>query len=75
MAFEKEIALILQSRLAETDMLNVVEALGYLPHQYQQAFDIALEMENRNLVKILYSNFNTGKVVVEFTLLGKSDAH
>jgi hypothetical protein len=71
MKFEKEIATILKSRKYDTDMLNVIEALGYGPDQYQQAFDIALEMDNLSLVKLLYSNFNAGKVIVEFTLLGK----
>lgn len=67
--FEKEIATVLQSRRADTDMLNVMEALGYGADKFQEAFDIALEMDNRGVVKLLYSNFNTGKVVVEFTLL------
>jgi hypothetical protein len=71
MKFEKEITTILQSRRVETDMLNVIEALDYGPDQFQQAFDIALEMDNRNLVKLLYSNFDARKVVVEFTLLAK----
>lgn len=71
MKFEKEIATILQARRMDTDMLNVVEALGYGMDQFQQAFDIALEMDNRNLVKLLYSNFNAGKIIVEFTLLAK----
>jgi hypothetical protein len=71
MPFEKEIATVLQSRKPDSDMLNVVEVLGYGSDRFQQAFDIVLEMENRNLVKLLYSNFNVGKVVVEFTLLGK----
>jgi hypothetical protein len=71
MKFEKEIATILQSRRPDTDMLNVVEVLGYGQDQFQQAFDIALEMDNRDLVKLLYSNFNAGKVIVEFTLLAK----
>ena len=72
MKFEKEINIILRSRKPDTDMLNVVEVLNYNQDQFQQAFDIALEMDNRNLVKLLYSNFNVGKVVVEFTLIGKS---
>jgi hypothetical protein len=67
--FEKEIATVLQARRPDTDMLNIVEALGYGPDNFQQAFDVALEMDNRNLVKLLYSNFNVGKVIVEFTLL------
>jgi hypothetical protein len=72
MPFEKEITTVLQSRKPDTDMVNVLEALGYGTDRFQQAFDVALEMENRNLVKLLYSNFNVGKVVVEFTLLGKT---
>ncbi|MBT1701614.1 hypothetical protein KK083_32290 [Fulvivirgaceae bacterium PWU4] len=72
MKFEKEISIILKSRRPDTDMLNVIEVLGYNADQFQQAFDIALEMDNRSLVKLLYSNFNAGKVIVEFTLLGKT---
>jgi hypothetical protein len=71
MKFEKEIAAVLQARRPDTDMLNVIEALGYGPDQFQQAFDVALEMDNRSLVKLLYSNFNAGKVIVEFTLLAR----
>jgi hypothetical protein len=29
-------------------------------------------MDNRNLVKLLYSNFDARKIVVEFTLAGKN---
>ncbi len=71
MKFEKEIAIVLQSRRPDTDMLNVIEVLGYGSDKFQQAFDVALEMDNRSLVKLLYSNFNAGKVIVEFTLLAK----
>ena len=71
MKFETEIATIVQSRRPDTDMINIIEALGYSPDKFQQAFDIALEMDNRNLVKLLYSNFDAGKVIVEFTLLAK----
>ena len=71
MSFEKEINTVLQARRADTDMINVLEALGYPSEKFQQAFDIALQMENRNLVKLLYSNFNAGKIIVEFTLLAK----
>jgi len=71
MNFENEIATVLQARKPDTDMINVIEALNYSPDKHQQAFDIALEMDNRNLVKLLYSNFDAGKVIVEFTLLAK----
>jgi hypothetical protein len=71
MKIEEEIASVLQSRRPDTNILDVMEALGYTPDKFQQAFDIALEMDNRSLVKLLYSNFNAGKVIVEFTLLAK----
>ena len=71
MKFEKEITTVLQSRRPDTDMINIIEALGYTSEKFQQAFDIALEMDNRNLVKLLYSNFDAGKVIVEFTLLAR----
>ncbi|HZB14625.1 MAG TPA: hypothetical protein VE467_16415 [Chryseolinea sp.] len=71
MEFEKEIAAVLQSRKSDTDMLNIIEVLRFAPDKFQRAFDIALEMDRRNLVKLLYSNFNASKVIVEFTLLAK----
>jgi hypothetical protein len=71
MEFEKEIAAVLQSRRSDTDMLNIIEVLRFAPDNFQRAFDIALEMDRRNLVKLLYSNFNASKVIVEFTLLAK----
>lgn len=51
---------------------NVMEYLGYAQAEFQRGFDIANEMQNRDLVKLLYSNFNQNKVIVEFTLLGKA---
>ncbi|MEO7991885.1 MAG: hypothetical protein ABI663_20185 [Chryseolinea sp.] len=71
MKFEKEIKTILQSRKSDTDMLNIMEALQYGQDKFQEAFDIALEMDNKSLVKLIYSNFSAGKVIVEFTLLAK----
>lgn len=69
---EERIRQILLARKSSSDTLNVMDVLGLEADQLQLAFNIALEMENRNLVKLLYSNFNTRQVVVEFTLLGKS---
>lgn len=51
---------------------NVMEYLHYGPENFEKAFQIANEMQNRDLVKLLYSNFNQNKVIVEFTLLGKA---
>jgi len=69
MKFEKEIARVLQSRLTTSNMINVVDALGYTEDQFEQAFEVALEMDNQNLAKLLYSSFNARKVIVGFTLL------
>jgi hypothetical protein len=71
MNIEREITTVLSAKTDQSDMGNVMEILGYNQDNFQQAFDIALEMQNRNLVKLLYSNFNANKVIVEFTLLGK----
>ena len=72
MKYGKEIDIVLRARKSNTDMLNIIDALAYnTADKFQDAFDIALEMDRQNLVKLLYSNFDAGKVIVEFTLLGK----
>lgn len=71
MSRNAEIQKVLQSRKSDSDMINIMDVLDLSQDQFQLAFDLGLEMENRNLVKLIYSNFNAGKVVVEFTLLGK----
>jgi hypothetical protein len=72
MNFENEISKVLKDRSNNSDMGNVMEILDYQPEEFQKGFDIALEMENQNLVKLIYSNFNANKIIVEFTLLGKA---
>jgi hypothetical protein len=52
-----------------------MEILGLDQSNFQQGFDIANEMQNRDLVKLLYSNVNLNKIIVEFTLLGKAAYH
>jgi len=49
---------------------NVVDVLK---EEHQLCFDLALEMQNRNLVKLLYSLYPT-KVMVETTLLARDVA-
>lgn len=51
---------------------NVMEILALTSEAFQQGFDLAVDMQNRDLVKLLYSNFNQNKIIVEFTLLGKA---
>jgi hypothetical protein len=55
------------SRKSET-IWNVVEILKAKPEDHQFCFDLALEMQNKDLVKLLYSLYPT-KVIVELTLL------
>ena len=74
MKFEKEIARVLQSRLTTSNMINVVDALGYTEDQFEQAFEVALEMDNQNLAKLLYSNVNAQKIIIEFTLLANDNS-
>ncbi|HEY0656304.1 MAG TPA: hypothetical protein VGD65_24390 [Chryseosolibacter sp.] len=74
MKFSEHISNVLRARQADTDMINVLDALGYTQEKFQEAFDVALAMENQNLVKMLYSNFNAGKIIVELTLPGKAES-
>jgi hypothetical protein len=48
---------------------NVMEFLGYDSSQFDRGFTIANNLQNKDLVKLLYSNFNKNLVVVEATLL------
>lgn len=50
---------------------NVMSALGYAQADFQTGFDIANGIQNLDLIKLLYSNFNQNRIIVEFTLLGK----
>lgn len=52
---------------------NVMEALIWDSSRFDEGFAIANDMQNRDLVKLLYSNFNKNLVVVELTLLGQND--
>jgi hypothetical protein len=49
---------------------NVMEFLSYDVSEFDDAFAIANSMQNKDLVKLLYSNFNKNQIVVEITLLG-----
>jgi hypothetical protein len=51
---------------------NVMECLNYPQERFDEAFMIANDIQNMDLVKLLYSNYNLSKVIVEFTLLGKA---
>lgn len=49
-----------------------MEALTWTQDDFQSGFELANDMQNMDLVKMIYSNFNQNKIVIEFTLLGKA---
>lgn len=49
---------------------NVVEILKEKPEGYQFCFDLANDMQNKDLVKLLYSLYPS-KVMIEMTLLSR----
>ncbi len=49
---------------------NVMEFLNFSPSDFERGFSIANELQNKDLIKLLYSNFNKNLIVVEATLLG-----
>jgi hypothetical protein len=51
---------------------DVMEALVWSQDNFQNGFDLANNMQNMDLIKLIYSNFNQNKIVIEFTLLGKA---
>lgn len=51
---------------------DVMEALAWPQNDFQKGFELANTMQNMDLVKLIYSNFNQNKIVIEFTLLGKA---
>lgn len=52
---------------------NVMEILEWPTSRFDEGFMLANDMQNSNLVKLLYSNFNKNLVVVELTLVGQSE--
>ena len=52
-------------------MVNVIGVLNSA--DYQEAFDIANEMQNSDWIKIIYCSFNANIINVELTLKGKEE--
>ena len=53
---------------------NVMEGLAWDPSRFEEGSQIALDMDNLNYVKQLYTNFNKNLIVVELTLVGIAEA-
>ncbi len=54
-------------------MGNVMEILTWPDSRFEEGFMLANNMQNNDLVKLLYSNFNKNLVIVELTLVGQSE--
>ena len=52
-------------------MGNIMQILAWPPSKFDDGFMLANELQNLDLVKLLYSSFNKNQIVVELTLLGK----
>ncbi len=74
MTDQDKIQLVLKASLQKSGTGNVMEALNWDATRFDQGFALANEMQNLDLVKLLYSNFNKNLIVVELTLIGVSQA-
>ncbi|MCE7862545.1 MAG: hypothetical protein DYG99_03280 [Bacteroidetes bacterium CHB5] len=61
---------VLQHLVKQGGMGNVLEPLGYTQEDFDKAFEFANDLQNKDLVKLIYSNFNKRQIVVELTLPG-----
>jgi len=73
MDLKQEQILILKELVHKGGTGNVNEILSLSSGQFEEGFTIANDMQNKDLLKLLYSNFNKNLVVVELTLLGESE--
>lgn len=71
---EKKHQLVLKAAHQKGGMGNVMEALGWDVNRFDEGFALANDMQNLDLVKLLYSNFTKNLIVVELTLVGINKA-
>jgi hypothetical protein len=72
MDLNKDYLIILNALSDKGGTGNIMEILSYSSSQFEDGFMIANQMQNMDLVKLLYSNFNKNTIVVELTLLGEN---
>lgn len=71
MILNKEQIKVLQAIGKAETTGNVMDILGWSSDRFDDGFQFANELQNLDLVKLLYSNFNKNLIVVELTLLGE----
>jgi|GEM_PF-810466 hypothetical protein len=52
---------------------NVMEALGWSAARFDEGFALTIRLQNENLLKLLYSNYNKNLIVAELTLPGREN--
>lgn len=62
---------VLQQLVKSGGTGNVMQFLNYAPSEFDRGFEFANTLQNKDLVKLLYSNFNKNLIVVELTLPGE----
>lgn len=62
--------IVLRNLVKKGGIGNVMEFLNYSQTDFDKGFEFANNLQNKDLVKLLYSNFNKNLVVVELTLIG-----
>lgn len=69
MNLTREEFMVIKKLCAQGGTGNVMEFLGYGSSQFDEGFIMAITLQNKDLIKILYSNFNKNLINVEATLL------
>ena len=70
MNLDKSEAIVLENLANQGGTGNVVEFLNYSAADFDKAFEFANNLQNKDLVKLLYLNYTKNLIVVELTLLG-----
>lgn len=69
MNLTREEFMVIKKLCAQGGTGNVMEFLGYGSSQFDEGFSMAITLQNKDLIKILYSNFNKNLINIEATLL------
>jgi hypothetical protein len=70
MSLSPEEEIILKQLYAQGGTGNAMEYLQYDTSKFEQGFEIVNTLQNKDAIKLLYSNFNKNLIVIEITLWG-----
>jgi hypothetical protein len=69
MNLTKEELMVVKKLCAQGGTGNVMEFLGYSSFQFDEGFRLANNLQNKDFIKLLYSNYSKNVIVAEATLL------